>query len=137
MTRSALEALAQRWMRLWQAGGLDGFESLHAEHFIDHSAGARSSGRDGFRDGIAALYCAFPDFHATTELAVIDEAQSLVALRWSATGHHRGSFLGFTATGRKIAFKGIEIICVRNEQIVARWGEWDEGSILDQLRADV
>ena len=135
MTRGALEALAHRWMRFWQGGSLEDFESVHAEGFTDRSAGARSSGRDGFKQGVVALYRAFPDFWATTQLVVADEAQSLVALRWSATGHHHGRFFDIAATGRQIAFKGIEIIRARDGLIVERWGEWDEGAILDQLRA--
>lgn len=64
---------------------------------------------------------------------VIDTKSQKIAIRWSATGTHRGKFLGVPATGRKIRFAGIEIIEIGNGQVIARWGEWDGLDIREQL----
>lgn len=120
-------------MRLWQGAGLDGFDALHGPDFVDYSAAGRSADRNGFRAGIADLYRAFPDFCATIEALVVDEDRALVSIRWSAVGHMRGCFLGASPSGRRVSFKGIEIIAVRGGRVAERWGEWDEAAIRRQI----
>lgn len=135
MTRSDLEALARRWMTFWQGADLADFNALHAPDFVDHAAAGRPSDREGFRDGVAALYVAFPDFHARIEDLVVDETAAKIVVRWSATGRHAGPFMGVAATGRTLDFHGLELLHCRDGLIAARWGEWDAESLLDQLRA--
>lgn len=120
-------------MRLWQGAGLDGFDALHAPDFVDHSAAGRAADRDGFRDGIADLYRAFPDFSASIETMVTDEARAKVAIRWSAAGHMKGDFLGGSPSGQRVCFRGIEIIAIRDGRVSERWGEWDEAAIRQQI----
>ncbi len=108
---------------------------MHAPDFIDHSAAGRAADREGFRASIADLYRAFPDFCAAVDAMAIDEVRALVAIRWSAVGHMRGSFLGSPPSGRRVAFRGIEIIAVREGQVTERWGEWDEVAIREQIGA--
>jgi len=131
--RASLEATAAAWMRFWQGAGLEGFDSVHSADFVDHSSAGRAADRDGFRGGIEALYRAFPDFHAVIETTVVDEARAMVAIRWSAVGHLRGTFLGAAPSGQRVSFSGIEIIAVRDGQITDRWGAWDEAAIREQM----
>ncbi len=133
MERHSLDAVARRWMRFWQGAGLAAFETVHAPTFVDHSPSGRGADRAGFRQGIIDLYRVFPDFMATIDLLAIDEEQNFVTIKWSATGHHRDDFLGAPPTGRRVTFTGIEIIRVRGEQVIARWGEWAEAAIRAQL----
>lgn len=135
MSRSELDALARRWMTFWQGADLVDFTALHTPDFVDHAAAGRPSTREGFRDGVAALYHAFPDFHARIEDLVIDEAAAKVVVRWSATGRHAAPFMGVAATGLTLDFRGLEMLHCRDGRIAARWGEWDGESLLDQLRA--
>ena len=129
-----LKRLAIRWMEEgWRRGDDGVVDRLHAADFRDHDASGRATGREGFKAGIRALYAAFPDFEATVEDLVIDEGAGRVAIRWRAFGTHRGSFLGVPATGRRIAFQGIEILQVHEGHITDRWGEWDGLALLEQL----
>jgi predicted ester cyclase len=128
-----LEEIADRWMSFWQGAPLDDFESVHSPDFVDHSAGDRTPDRIGLRQGIVDLYRAFPDFAAATTVLAIDHAEGLVTIRWTAEGHHDGEFMGIAATGGRIGFAGIELIRIRDGQVVERWGEWDEGGIRRQL----
>jgi hypothetical protein len=43
--------------------------------------------------------------------------------------------MGCDPTGRVIRFKGIEIILIDNGRIAERWGEWNPGELLEQLRS--
>ncbi len=130
-----LTEIATRWMRLWESDDLEDFEALHAADFVDRSPADRPADRESFREGIRELRRAFPDFKATDMGFVVDEPGSQVAVRWTATGTHRGAFLGVPASGRTVRFAGIEIIRIAGGKIVERWGEWDGLGLLEQLKA--
>ena len=133
-TADDLRAIADRWMEEgWQKGNAEAVLGICAPGFVDHDPAGRDPNREGHADGIRRLYAAFPDFHAVIEDRVVDVTASKVTVRWSATGTHRGTFLGVPPTGRLITFKGIEIIRTENDLIVERWGEWDGISLLEQL----
>lgn len=131
MTETAAErlrAIALHWMEEgWQKGNAAIVDELHAEDFVDHDSAGRAGDREGFKEGIRALYAAFPDFYATAEGMVIDVTTGSVAVRWSATGTQQGMFMGVPPTGKRFTFVGIEIIRVENDRIVERWGLWDGG----------
>ena len=133
--RTFLEVLAERWIAEgWQKGRAAMVDDLHAPAFVDHDPAGRRADREGFKQGMAELYAAFPDFHARIEDLAIDSAAQKITVRWRGTGTHQGVFMGHPATGRKILFKGIEILHVRDGLITARWGEWDGLDILTQLK---
>lgn len=136
-TRSEMQVLAVRWMeRGWQQGDEGMVDELHSAGFIDHGAPAgQAPDRAGFKEGIRQLYAAFPDFHAEIDDLVLDPETGKAAIRWSASGTHRGAFLDIAPTGRRIQFQGIEIIRLEGGRIAERWGEWDGLSLLAQLRA--
>jgi steroid delta-isomerase-like uncharacterized protein len=133
-TTKKLREIAQRWIQEgWQKGNVGMVNELHAENFIDRSSAGRLTNREGFKTGIAALYVAFPDFSAVIEDMIIDPALGKVAVRWTATGTHKGKFMNILPTGKRIYFTGIEIIRIANERIVERWGEWNGNELLEQL----
>ena len=133
MNRADLDALARRWMTFWQGADLTDFIAVHAPDFIDHASAGRARTREAFRDSVADLYTAFPDFDARIEDLVVDETSARVVVRWSAEATHANAFMGFPATRRPIRFQGIELLHCRDGLIVARWGEWDSESLIAQL----
>ncbi|WP_242344658.1 ester cyclase [Anaeromyxobacter terrae] len=125
-----------RWIEDgWQKGRDAVVDELHAPEFVDHDASGRPPDREGFKSGIRELYAAFPDFEARIEDMLVDASRSEAVVRWTATGTHRGAYLGVPPTGRRIAFKGIEILRFEGGWIVERWGEWDGLALLGQLGA--
>ena len=131
--KEELTHIVRRWMHIWQHGDPHVIDQLHAPDFVDHDPAGRSPDNEGFKNDIALLYEAFPDFRAKVEDMVVDVATETVAVRWSATGTHSRTYMGAPATGRQISFKGIEILRIRNRRITERWGEWDGIDLLDQL----
>jgi steroid delta-isomerase-like uncharacterized protein len=128
--------IARRWIECgWQKGQSEVVDELHAPNFVDHNPAGRGSDNDGFKEGIVQLYAAFPDFCARIKDILIDGVQSKAAVRWTATGTHRGAFMGCDPTGRIIQFKCIEIIRIDNGRIAERWGEWNPVELLEQLRS--
>ncbi|MGH2533581.1 MAG: ester cyclase [Thermomicrobiales bacterium] len=135
LARTELEAIARRWVEAgWRRGDATAVRAMYAEDFVDLS---HPSGQPGNRDdnvaGIVELYQAFPDFMTVVNDLVIDETAGTVAVRWSATGTHRGPFMGVVPTGRPVRFTGIETLRVVNGLIVERAGEWNGLEILDQI----
>jgi steroid delta-isomerase-like uncharacterized protein len=129
-----LGALADQWMEiLWRQRDVDAVERLHTPDFVDRSSAGRKTDNAAFREMLTSFYAAFPDFHAVTEELVVDAGARTVAVRWSATGTHRGAYLGVPPTGRSILFRGIEILRFHRDRVAERWGEWDGFALLDQL----
>ena len=87
-----------------------------------------------YREGVAELFKAFPDFATVTEDILVDVQTCKTAIRWRASGTHEGTFMGAEPTQKRITFSGIEILQFEAECIVARWGEWDGLEILAQLK---
>jgi len=136
-THEALIAIAERWIIAgWQRGDAAATLRLYASDFVDrgHPSGRSGTGGENVA-GIRALYAAFPDFDTAIEELIVDTERGAVAIRWTATGTHRGPFFGVAATGRRIAFAGIEMLRIRDGLIVERAGEWDAHSLLRQLGA--
>lgn len=134
-----LKITTLQWMNeIWTKHDFSNFNALHHPNFQDLSPAGRRSDRDEYRRGIEDLFSVFPDFTAFVEDLVIDEIQGKVAIRWSASGHHKGKFLGIEPTNRSIFFQGIEIITIDPQGFITeRWGEWDGISLLQQMTAGV
>ena len=136
LSSDEIRRLVIRWIEDgWQRGRDAVVDELHAPEFVDHDPAGRPPDREGFKRGIRELYAAFPDFEAKVEDLLIEPARSRAVVRWTATGTHRGAFLGVPPTGRPVAFKGIEILRFDGAWIVERWGEWDGLDLLAQLGA--
>ena len=88
-------------------------------------------GIEGFKQMIGMLHGAFPDLK-------IHEAQTLaegdtVASRWTATGTHRGEFMGHPPSGRQFSISGISIYRVEGGKIAEGWVNDDSLGMLRQL----
>jgi predicted ester cyclase len=79
------------------------------------------------------LLDAFPDMHITVDEAF--GAGDLVAVRWSATMHHRGDGLGMPPTGAAIEITGMSMARIRNGKIVENWDEWDKLGMFQKIEA--
>lgn len=134
LSREEGETLARRWITIFQGGPTDVLDELHAEGFVDHTASGRDVTTAGFKQGVATIYSAFPDYNATIDDVLVDAEQRKVVIRWHAAGTHEGTFLGSEATGKEIAFNGIEILELDAEgKVLNRRGEWDGVSLVRQL----
>jgi steroid delta-isomerase-like uncharacterized protein len=129
-----MREITRRWIEDgWRKGDVSVVDQLHSPKFVDHDSAGRPQDNEGFKQGIAKLYSAFPDFNAQVADMVVDSESGTVAVRWFATGTHQGEYFGAQPSGRSIRFKGIEIIRLRDDRITERWGEWDGIDLLEQL----
>jgi predicted ester cyclase len=105
-------------------GDLDAFDELMAPDL------ARE-----FKEGIAELRQAFPDYHGTNEIQIAEG--DLVANRFVFHGTHRGEFMGIAPTGREVTFEGLSLDRVVDGKIVESIVEWDLEAVLKQIGAVV
>jgi steroid delta-isomerase-like uncharacterized protein len=134
MTASAKAVVERLTEDVWNRGELDAIDELVAEDFIDHWAlpGERD-GRRGLRELVAGVRQAFPDFHIDRHEVIGED--DWVGERWSASGTHRGPFLGFPATGAKVMLRGVAFCRVEDGLIAENYGLIDELSLLRQIGA--
>jgi len=129
-----LQHIARRWIfKGWSKGNVGIVDELHTPDFVDRDPSGREPTNAGFKKGIAELYAAFPDFKAKIEDLIVEPATGKVAVRWTATGTHKGKYLNTRPSGKNVHFKGIEIIIIQNGKIIERWGEWDGIDLLQQM----
>ena len=108
-------------------------ELLHPD-VIDHSRPTGiAPGVRGVRQQFEGFRAAFAGFRATI-LDQVAEADKVVT-RKVFRGVHSGSFQGIEPTGAEVEIHVIDIVRVRNDQIVEHWNCVDRLGLLAQLGA--
>lgn len=90
-------------------------------------------GREGFKAVLGRFRSAFPGF--TTEIEDLVAEGDRVAVRHTHRAVHTGEFAGVPPTGMPIEVPGIEILRVRDGQIVEFWHMDDFLGLMQQLGA--
>jgi steroid delta-isomerase-like uncharacterized protein len=135
MSADAAKALVHRyydelWNR-WELGLVD--ELLAPDVGFRGSLGIEVRGRAGFRDYVALVRGAFPDFHNAVE-ELVSEGDRVVA-RLTYRGTHRGPLFGLTPTGRRIHYAGVALFRIAEGRIADGWVLGDTLGLLRQLGA--
>ena len=120
---------------LWNQGKLDSAEEFYASDFVMHDPGNpdRLPGPEGTKQMVAAMRAAFPDLFVTIE-DLIAEGDKIVT-RTSATGTHKGKYLGVAPTGKKITFTGISVFRLVDGKYIEGWQSIDTLGVMQQLGA--
>ncbi len=86
----------------------------------------------GFKQSVATLRAAFPDWQFTIEEAfAVDDK---VILRATVRGTHTGApYRGKPASGKEATMGGLDIIRIADGKIVEKQGQYDCLSLLQQL----
>ena len=113
-------------------GDLGAVDELLAPHYLEHDPlPGMPGGREGAKQLFALLHAGFPDLSVTLEDLVAEGERVAVRSRWRGT--HRGEFLGIRPTGRVIDFENLELVRIRQGQIVEHWGLGQASSVLHRL----
>jgi predicted ester cyclase len=73
----------------------------------------------------------FPDLQHTVE-QMIEEGDE-VAVRFSASGTHRGQWMEFAPTGRRIRYTGVTLARLAGDKIIEHSTWWDKASLMEQI----
>jgi predicted ester cyclase len=123
--------------RIWAEGLNRGDMSVADRAFLPdcivHITGVPEPlrGIDSWKEFIAGILKAFPDFHLTIEDQLVQG--DLVAFRWRATGTHTGPLGPAPATGKRVAIDGLIVDRVVGGKVQERWEQFDQPLMLQQL----
>ena len=88
-------------------------------------------GIKGFTELIAMLHAAFDDFQITEEEMVVEG--DTVATRWTASGVHRGEFMGTGPSGEPFRFTGTGFYRIVDGKILEAWSLNNSVEVIRQL----
>ena len=118
------KAVFDRMAEAMDRADFDAFEELLAPELAEE-----------FKQGIAELRLAFPDYHGTNEIQIAEG--DMVANRFVFYGTHRGEFMGLAPTGRRVTFRGLSLDRVVGGKIVESIVEVNLEDVLGQIGAEV
>jgi len=117
--------------RLWDEGDLDVIDELYTENYVSHSPHNPLKGRMEVRAWAKDVLKAFPDFHIDFHEWI--EQGDLVAVRWTASGTHRGDFREIPATGKTVVIAGISFSKYSGSQLAETWMSLDDLGMMQQM----
>jgi steroid delta-isomerase-like uncharacterized protein len=130
-------ALVKRWFEeVWNQKRSGTIRELLAADCVAHGTGENGEdlhGVEGFLAFQARQVSAFPDMHI--EVHDCFGMGDKVAVRWSATMHHRGNGLGMEPTGAEVKIAGMGIARIENGKVKETWDNWDKMAMFQQIDA--
>lgn len=123
----------------WNWRNLASLDRLYDERVIFHGATDRElRGLSAYKSFILSLIAMFPDIALQVDEIywMGNEAEGyLTAVRWSATGTHRGWGIYGTPTGRQVRIWGLSQQRILKGKIREEWMVFNEFDLLQQLLA--
>jgi steroid delta-isomerase-like uncharacterized protein len=114
------------------AGDIDGFGDLVADDFTEHDDMPAVPTKAGMLDFFRSLLESFPDFRMDVDDLIAGDDKTVA--RVTATGTHKGEFMGVPATGTRAEIKLIDIMRFDDTgRICEHWGLADMLSLMQQL----
>jgi steroid delta-isomerase-like uncharacterized protein len=112
---------------------LDAGATFVSGDFVVHFGGLPEPfhGVEAWKQLARDFFAAFPDLHITTEDMLADDNK--VAVRYTATGTHKGPFQGIPATGNSFTMTGMGIYRIADSKIVEEWLQDDILGLMQQL----
>jgi steroid delta-isomerase-like uncharacterized protein len=102
------KAQFRRVLDIINSGDLDKADEVIASNYVYRSPGSpEMRGPEGFKQLISMYRAAFPDMTMVIDDMVAEGDK--VAVRWTATGTHRGELMGIPPTGKRVTGSGLII----------------------------
>jgi len=137
MDGSELQDFIDRYNAAWNDHDVETIVSLHTDDsvFENHVTGDVNVGREQIGRAIAGIFSVFPDLSFETRRAYIRE--DLVVQEWTARGTHEGTMtrsgMEVPATGRKVEYKGMDVIPIHDGLVARKDVYSDSVTLLRQL----
>ncbi len=118
---------------VYETGDFSPLDGLIAPDYVYHAETGDLRGIEGMRELVSAYRAAFPNVRFTVEDIVAEGDR--VVVRFTAVGTQRGEFLGIAPAGKAISVSVIDLVRLRDGQIVEDWERFDLLNMLTQLGA--
>jgi steroid delta-isomerase-like uncharacterized protein len=131
-----LELTIERYNAAWGTHDLDAIMSMHAPDmtFENHTAGESAQGEE-VRRHIGSIFETWPDIDFQTRRLYVRDG--VVAQEWTATATHQNTMrrgdLVAKPTGRKVQWRGVDVIPFENGLVKRKDVYSDSVSILRQV----
>jgi steroid delta-isomerase-like uncharacterized protein len=121
------------FMTAWNAHDVQAVAAHYAPDYeeIDVARARPEVGPDNVRRTILYYLRAFPDFKLTLDDVIVNGER--VAMYWTWTGTHRGTFMNIPATGRNVMVRGTSLVDLENGQIRRAVRIWDLAGLLRSI----
>ena len=136
MTAEEMKALERHLIEeVWNRGNLDFAQECLTQDCVYHdpSSPEEIRGPEGFKQNVAAIRSAFPDFHMRI-VDLVAEAEKLVT-HYVITGTQEGELAGIPPSGNRIEVAGMGIDYFRRGKICESWEYYDVMGLMQQLGA--
>lgn len=116
---------------IWNNGNLSQFDERRTPDFVYHDVLRGDLDREGARQYVHTIRNAFPDVHFRVDDLIV--SGDVATVRWTATGTHRGEFMGIAPTGRSGTVTGLQLFRFSGERQRETWVNWDVFGLMRQL----
>ena len=126
--------VVQRFLEeCWNHGNLNKASEFLTEtvRFHDPVFPNLSAGIQNAKNHIEGSRQAFPDLRITIDDTIAERNE--VVLHWSASGTHKGQFLGMQPTNRKVTVDGTSIYRLEGSKIAESHANWNLATMMAQL----
>jgi steroid delta-isomerase-like uncharacterized protein len=107
---------------------------VSSTNYSFHFSGMPPMDWNGHKQFIVAVTNAFPDVHHDI-VDMVAEGEDKVAVRFDATGTHKGEFQSIPPTSKKVSFGGMNFFTIINGKITEIWGSEDVMGLMQQIGA--
>jgi steroid delta-isomerase-like uncharacterized protein len=132
-----LQGFIDRYNAAWNDHDVATIVSMHTDDsvFENHVTGDVNVGREQIARAISGIFSVFPDLEFETRRAYIRD--DLVVQEWTARGTHEGTMtrsgIELSPTGRKVEYKGMDVIPIRDGLVARKDVYSDSVTLLRQL----
>ena len=133
MTTTDNKAVVVRFNKEFiERGNLNVLTEIVADNFVNHTAAASvSDGVDGLKEYVKMLDEGFSDFQVAIHEQLAEG--DMVASRKTISATHTGEIMGHEATGKRIEFKVMDFVRLRDGKYVEHWGQNNIREVIQQL----
>ncbi len=137
MEGAELQEFIDRYNAAWNDHDVEAIVSMHTDDsvFENHVTGDVNVGREQIGKAIAGIFSVFPDLSFEGRRTYIRE--DLVVQEWTARGTHEGmmtrSGMEVSPTGRKVEYRGMDVIPIRDGLVARKDVYSDSVTLLRQL----
>ncbi|MDT3436116.1 ester cyclase [Haloarcula sp. 1CSR25-25] len=132
-TESSNADTVRRYLRAFNERDLETLDDILADDVVEHGIHETLHGPEDVIEFLESHFERFPDYAGTTH-AMITEGDT-VAVRYSATGTHKGEYLDVEPTGHEVEWTGMAMYRLTDEKISEVWVEENRLGLLEQLEA--
>jgi len=132
MSEENKELERRMYEEIYNKKNLGAVEQFYATDWVCHpSLPGVPPGLDGMKQRMKHDYLALPDMQVKLEDMLAEGDK--IACRWTATGTHKGEFMGMPPTNKQVTITGVHIDRIAGGKIVETWNYADTMGLMQQL----